>query len=527
MDAIKYNEVILGGIVMLSNIRWLTLSLICLSIILYAILIKWLNPYFLPRLAIPVSIIISLCVGIVLLSVILGPAKKQLISMNISQEKYKETTNLLGISKKELEEKNVMLKQKTETLTILNRINKAMISTTDLDRILGLILEAVQKDLNFDRTIIFLIENSTLQPEKGIGIENEELEKLAISIKDKNNFIIKTITEAKPKIIFSIEEEMIPRNFTEVYKNLKPNLLAAIPLISKDKVIGLVIVDNTKSQREIEEKDIRNLSTFTNQAGLAIDNARLFEMEKNFVEELKRQVDIAKRELEQTQSQLIKSERLSALGEMAAVVAHEVRNPMASIRASAQRISKKIANDDPNKKYTRYIIEESDRLERVVKNILMFSGETAPQLIESDLGKLIEDVLYFLQPEIESSQVQIVKMLDESIVMLKIDPALIRQVLLNIIQNAVHFMVNRERRELKVATMQDGSNIVLEISDTGPGIPEENVKKIFDPFFTTKPSGTGLGLTISNRIIEAHKGRIELHSVLNYGTTFKIILPIS
>ena len=75
--------------------------------------------------------------------------------------------------------------------------------------------------------------------------------------------------------------------------------------------------------------------------------------------------------------------------------------------------------------------------------------------------------------------------------------------------------------------MQDGSNIVLEISDTGPGIPEENVKKIFDPFFTTKPSGTGLGLTISNRIIEAHKGRIELHSVLNYGTTFKIILPIS
>src|SRR3989339_1331739 len=512
---------------MLSRIRWSTLGLICLSIILFFILTKVLNPFFLPRLAVPLSIIICLCAGTVLLSIILRPAKKQLINMNISQEKYKETTNLLELSKKEMEEKNIMLKQRTETLTTLNRINKAMISTTDLDRILGLILEAVQKDLNFDRTIIFLIENSTLQPEKGIGIENEELEKLAISIKDKNNFIIKTITEAKPKIISSIEEEMIPRNFTEVYKNLKPNLLAAIPLISKDKVIGLVIVDNTKSQREIEEKDIRNLSTFTNQAGLAIDNARLFEMEKNFVEELKRQVDIAKRELEQTQAQLIQSERLSALGEMAAVVAHEVRNPMASIRASAQRISKKIANEDPNKKYTRYIIEESDRLERVVKNILLFSGDSTPQSVDTDMNKLLEDVLYFLQPEIESSQVQLVKMFDESISMLKIDPALIRQVLLNVIQNGLHFMVNRERRDLKVATMQDGTNIIVEISDTGPGIPEENIRKIFDPFFTTKPSGTGLGLAISNRIIEAHKGRIEVQSVLNYGSTFKIILPLS
>ena len=133
-----------------------------------------------------------------------------------------------------------MLKQRTETLTTLNRINKAMISTTDLDRILGLILEAVQKDLNFDRTIIFLIENGILGPEKGVGIEAEALEKLAIPMKDKNNFVIKTIIEAKPKIIYSIEEEVLPKCFSESYKNLKPNILAAIPLISKDKVIGLL-----------------------------------------------------------------------------------------------------------------------------------------------------------------------------------------------------------------------------------------------------------------------------------------------
>jgi len=109
--------------------------------------------------------------------------------------------------------------------------------------------------------------------------------------------------------------------------------------------------------------------------------------------------------------------------------------------------------------------------------------------------------------------------------MIKIDPALIRQVLLNVIQNGLHFMANMERKELKVTTIQDVNNVVVEISDTGPGIPEENIKKIFEPFFTTKPSGTGLGLAVSNRIIESHKGRIEVESRLGHGATFKIILP--
>ncbi len=511
---------------MLNKTRWLTVGVIFLSIVLAFILKQIFDPFFLPRLSVSLSIIISVVAAAVLLTFALKPVKKQIIGLEISHEKYKEATNLLERSKKELESKNTMLRQKTETLSTLNRISKAMLSTVDLDKILGLILESLHKGLNFDRIIIFLIENHTLVPEKGIGITEEELKKLTVNLDDKTNSIVKTIIEAKPKIITSVEEESFPTNFNELYKNLKSQLLVLIPLISKDKVIGLLLVDNLASQRTIEERDIRELATFTNQVGLAIDNARLFEMEKNFTDELKKQIEIAKKELEKAQVEIIRSERLSALGEMSAVVAHEVRNPMASIRASAQRISKKIPDDDPNRKYTGYIIEESDRLERVVKNILSFSREAAPQLEPNDINKIIEELLYFIQPEIESTKVHLIKLLEPTVSTVKIDPAMIRQVLLNIIQNGLHFMANRERKELKVATLQDKINVIVEISDTGPGIPEENLKKIFEPFFTTKPSGTGLGLSICHRIIEAHKGKIEVESKMGYGTTFKIILPV-
>jgi len=98
--------------------------------------------------------------------------------------------------------------------------------------------------------------------------------------------------------------------------------------------------------------------------------------------------------------------------------------------------------------------------------------------------------------------------------------------LLNIIQNALYFMSNMEEKELKVATMRDSNSIIVEVSDTGPGIPKENMQKIFDPFFTTKPSGAGLGLAICNRIIESHMGKISVENGLTHGATFKIILPV-
>ena len=514
---------------MVKKTYWLTIHLILLSIILSFILKGLFSPSFIPRFSVTASILGSIILASVILIFVFKPLKKHINSLTVFQEKYKEAKNLLEKSNKELDEKNGMLRKKTETLIILNRINKAMISTFDLGKILDLIIEAVEKELNFDRIIIFLLEDGTLIAKKCTGIAESELEKISISTTDKNNFIVQTIIEARPRIYIGTDNNSLPGNFNELYRDIKPELMASVPLISKEKTIGLLLVDNIITQRKIEERDIRAVSVFTNQAGLAIDNARLFELDKNFTDELKKQIEIAKKKLEQAQAQLIKSEKLTALGKMAAIVAHEVRNPMSSIRAGAQRISKKLSDDDPNKKYTRYIMEESDRLERVVKTILIFSKESEPRFEPNDMNKLIKDVLFFLQPEIKKVNVRLIKNLEPTLPAVNIDPALMRQVLLNIIQNALYFMSDTEIKELNVATLLDSSNIIVEVSDTGPGIPRENMQKIFDPFFTTKPSGTGLGLAICNRIIESHMGRIDVQSGLTHGVThgavFKIILP--
>jgi len=503
-----------------------TLIVIFVSLVIFYVLKINFDKIFLPTLSFISAFFISGFIGFILLFFSLHGIKKVILEKNILQEKNTKVENILVSLKKQIEEKEKMLVQKTESLSTLNRINKALSSIVDLDKILELILDALQKDLKFDRVILFL-SNEKLKPKKTVGFDkNIDINNFVVSLEDKTNFLVKTFFDGRPKIITDIKEQQLPENFSQIYKNIYPNSVAIIPLVSKDIPVGLIIVDNISSKRDIEERDIRSLSIFTNQVALAIENARLFEMEKNFSQELQKQVEIAKKNLEIAQSQLIKSERLAALGEMSAIVAHEVRNPMASIRASAQRISKKISDTDPAKKYTVFIIQEVDRLERVVKDILTFSREPEPQKQPTNINALIKDTLYFLQSEIKQVQARVIENFDSTLSNINIDPALIKQVLLNILQNALNFMADRERRELKVVTYSSDGNIKIEISDTGPGIPEENLEKIFEPFFTTKPRGTGLGLAISSRLVESHKGKISVESKLGFGSTFTITLPI-
>lgn len=237
-------------------------------------------------------------------------------------------------------------------------------------------------------------------------------------------------------------------------------------------------------------------------------------------------VNRAVKKLRKLQTQLMNSARLEALGKMAAVVAHEIRNPIASIRAAAQRISQQLSGDDPGNKYTRYIMEESDRLGGVVRNILVFSKEPSPQFAPNDMNKLIEDVLDFLDTEISAPGIKVIKSFAPALPSIPFDSSLVRQVLINILQNALHFMADSKIKELKVSTLMEGNKVVVKISDTGPGIPKENMKKIFEPFFSTKPSGTGLGLAISRKIIRSHRGEIQVDNESARGTTFNIIFPI-
>jgi signal transduction histidine kinase len=552
----------------LRPLRWLTISIFLVMLVVYRLTENYLNRNLSTGWAMFLSVTFSLIGIAILLILVFRVIYGQIWKLTLSQKKHEEMSGLLKRSKDELEEKNIVITQKMNELKTLDRISRAMTSTMDLDRILSTILEGVATHLNFDRAIICLVNEKQgfIEGRQAIGVAQELLSDLKIPLADEGNPIVKTVRDGRPYIIARVgeggmrleepvsrqvrrldetpqetkaEANSTPiyhggttssqkRTYGEIFAGLegRVNAMASVPLVAKERVNGVLLVDNLHNGRPIDEEDLRSLVRFTIRAGLAIENARLYDTEKRFSEELRHQVELAKKELKEAQAHLIHSERLAAIGEMSVIVAHEVRNPMSSIRSCAQRINKAVEEKDPNKKYTNYIMQEVDRLERIVKDMLTVTRQAKPNLVEENVNRVIEEILLHMDDEIRKSGVVLTQRLDENLPAIPVDPALLKQVILNIIKNALFFMQEREKKELRIATGQDKRFLQIRIGDTGPGIPAHNKKKVFEPFFSTKPQGTGLGLAICQRIVLAHKGKIELESEMDKGTTLIVNLPM-
>lgn len=231
-------------------------------------------------------------------------------------------------------------------------------------------------------------------------------------------------------------------------------------------------------------------------------------------------VDIS--ELKQAEALLRKTEKLSIVGELAAGFAHEIRNPLTTIKGFLQLMSK---NEDPtNKKYTSIMLEEIDRLEMITSEFMVVAKPEATKYQTIELIKILEDVIAFLTPQALLKNVQI--QFDTVINHVNVygDEHHLKQVLINVYKNAMEAMPTGGNISTNL-TIED-NYIAIEIIDEGCGIPEELMPRLGEPFYTLKEKGTGLGLMVSYKIIEAHKGKLEISSELNVGTTVKMKLPI-
>lgn len=227
--------------------------------------------------------------------------------------------------------------------------------------------------------------------------------------------------------------------------------------------------------------------------------------------------------LREMEEWLRRAERLAALGQMAAGVAHEIRNPLNAIRGFAQLLQMEVGDEETRKKHSSIIIKEVDRLNRVVEEVLEYTREIRLEISSFKVESLLEEVISLLEEEVKKNKIK-VEFQFLPLPPLLVDGERLKQVFLNICKNAVEVMEKGGR--LRVETQKEEKEAVISISDTGPGIREEDLKRLFDPFFTTKSRGTGLGLSISHRIVEAHKGRIKVESKVGKGTTFHIFLPL-
>jgi signal transduction histidine kinase len=289
--------------------------------------------------------------------------------------------------------------------------------------------------------------------------------------------------------------------------------------VVKGEARGAIYVDNLFQGRTIGDEDIQVLTMFASNACLAMENASLYESLEGALDTVRT-----------TQDRLVQSEKLMALGEMAAKIAHEIKNPLTAIGGFARRIASPRAGGGahPVERYAQVILKEVQRLERIIDETLYFSREVVPAFRTVNLNSEIREALSMFREELEEARISTVIDLSPDLPLISVDPDQLRQVLWNLVSNAIQAMGGSGT--LTVATRPavpaEGTGVVFQVSDTGGGIPHDVVHNIFNPFFTTKAKGTGLGLPIVHAIVEKHGGTIHLDNREGVGVTFSVFLPL-
>lgn len=599
-----------------------------------------------------------------------------LLDINLSLSPIKDPSGAVigisGIARDITEKKRIEkdLLSKNAVLSKLMMISSAMRGTLELNKLLRMVLTAVTMGdgLGFNRAMLFLLdeEKNSLRGAVGVGPSSheeaweiwsrltneqkslvsimEEIEKgplrkdsfmdrlccgVEVSM-DSETILTKAIKEKRAFNVTDVHTE--PLSDPILIQQLGTLAYAVLPLISRNKVLGVLWVDNIFTSRPINDLDMEFLKGFTDQMASAIENARLFkhvaqaeqELENIFesisdlmffsssdytikkvnravlsrmgkplesiigkkcyevfhgmsepwgkcphhntiltnkpfigeiedphlggtflvstspifdkTRELMGTVHIVRdiSELKKLREKYATAERMAALGEMAAKVAHEIRNPLLSIGGFARRLEKRQEGD--LKEYSKIIVDEVSRLEGILNDALSFVKSAPVKRTLFDLGEMIDSIITLLEPVILEKGNTLTSEIAEPL-NINADYDRIREVLLNLITNANEAtdhgnIIIRSYQQIMLSEADllghkaQSFSIIIEIEDSGCGIKEENINRIFDPFFTTRPAGTGLGLSITKRIVEEHGGRIAVESHRDSGAKFTIYIPL-
>lgn len=342
-----------------------------------------------------------------------------------------------------------------------------------------------------------------------------------------------------------LQEELFENQHSSVLmdEGTRANLLSAmeqlqvavtVPIFTKDQFTGLILLGRKRSGESFFPADLKLLEIVSQQAGVAIENACLYQTLQQQMEELKRS---------QTQ-QLIQSAKLASIGELATSVAHEINNPLTSILGFTTLMLDDMGDHDPHKKDLKIIQSEAFRSRDIVRNLLDFARKRGIKKELADINQLIQKTLNLLRHQAEISNIVLKETYASDLPTIIVDADQLKQVFINLMKNAFDAMP--KGGTLTVTTLAHGLDgiatppafgekeraipskmIEIRFQDTGEGIAKENIPKIFDSFFTTKEGvGTGLGLAVSYGIIERHGGRIEVFSDVGAGATFVIKLPV-
>lgn len=280
-----------------------------------------------------------------------------------------------------------------------------------------------------------------------------------------------------------------------------------VPMWVKDELLAFAALGEKISKQSWMMEDLEFLTIFFNQAAVATSRALIYQ------------------EVKDKERELMRSEKLAALGELSAGIAHEIRNPLGVISGSAQTLGK-TADEPTREELTEFIIEETERLNNLLRDFLDFARPRELNLTTCDLRKLADRSLELVDSKAADCGVKIEKEYSPDLPLIVVDPVQIEQIFVNLELNAIEAMPRGGTLKIGIGK-SNSKKFALKISDTGCGISAQIRSRIYDPFFTTKETGTGLGLSVVHRIVENHAGEISLSSIEGEGSTFTVTLPIN
>jgi signal transduction histidine kinase len=403
--------------------------------------------------------------------------------------------------------------------------NSGLMETFDIDEILRLVLEGVTKNIGFDRARLYLVneKRNILECKMAVGIDEGKIKEITLPLDPEESVVARSIFEKRPFVIPDASRD--PRVNPVLQEKLNLQSLVVIPLLAKEKSLGAIAADHTEPGRDITRETLESVMTFAQQAGLAIHNALMYQELKAFSQQMEEKIQKTTADLRKTEAQLIRSEKLAALGQLSAGIAHEIRNPLTSINILIHSLTENLPTEHSRWEDLKVIEEEILRINEIVDQFLRFAKPASPLLEKTNLIPIFEEILQLLRPQIEKCRIAVNKEF-EPLPLITVDKEQIKQVILNLLMNAIQAMTGGGKLSMSGRLSKDGYWVELAIQDSGVGIPPEDIDKLFDPFFSTKEGGIGLGLSIAHRIIDQHHGKIEVESIPEKGTLFTISLPV-
>lgn len=311
-----------------------------------------------------------------------------------------------------------------------------------------------------------------------------------------------------------------PSSLGRGYRNLKPDL----PVPTEEEIRNILRrINKTKKEDELN-CGACGYSTCREKAVAVYQGLAELQMCLPYLID---QLEVSNTALREAEEQLIQSAKLASMGQLAAGIAHEINNPLGTVTLFAHLMLKSMPEDDPRRADLQMIVDEAARCKEIVAGLLDFSRRGKLKLRSINVNAVLDEALASVEKRPEFDRVRVEKMYAANLPEIQADGAQLRQVFVNLMVNAAEAMHGGGTLTLTTRLSQDGGSVVVSVSDTGCGIPRENLDKLFTPFFTTKQigKGTGLGLAVAYGIIKMHHGSIEVQSTVGKGTTFEIALP--